>query len=378
VYAPDRYVSSPQQASNPTLADVSIPASIADQEQLIHSYAQTTTTDPEFEQPSPEPAPEIDISTAALPSDNVENVIGEMTDEHTSDGDLSDRSEFDTMEYTLYLEGACLLEPASTACASESESDLSINDDNDLIDFHDEPLPEPPSSVDSTSDSEYQPVETEDDPLKLWATASEITANELSPAWNSLETFQSECCPHLHSRISSFLLLCQLERINCRQPSSVVHDVLMLLTSNLLDLDHHEHLTSYIGVFQKLLHIDFRLRHHCGAWVTEDVQYYSPVKCIADADIPSVPVPLQHSLAETSEVTASKLLMDYRVSSENSSNVERYGQLLDRIVAMFYRSPEREQKRMCCTLYNCYRRWRIYYAKAAGGQFKLLSNASSD
>jgi hypothetical protein len=163
----------------------------------------------------------------------------------------------------------------------------------------------------------------------------------------------------------------------------------MLLSSNLLDIDHHEHLTSYIAVFQKVLDIFFKLRHHCSAWVTEDMsKFYGPVKCIADANISSVPLPLQHSLAETSEVNASKLLLDYRVSSEDSSHVEPhlveryslecYGQLLDRLVAMFYRSPEREQKRMCCTLYNCYRRWKIYYAKAAGGHFQFLHDAYTD
>jgi hypothetical protein len=190
---------------------------------------------------------------------------------------------------------------------------------------------------------------------------------------HALSSFHAECCPHLPSKIYSFLLLLDLEKVSMRCPSPIIVDILLSLSSNLIDIDHHRHLTEHIAAFQRVLK-NFK----AGILEFEDAMFFTD----ADGVFPNNSLDrssaisrriktffLQHpdsiDIEACTNANASRMIMDFQASYDDSSNLEQYERLLDRLVQMFYLS--REQESMCVTLYNSYRRWRVYYNQATGG-----------
>lgn len=361
VFAPDRYVGC-QQALKPAVADASVQTSTCDQQLLVHTFVQTATTDQESDQLN---APDSPVS------DEPHAIADTLSDD--------DESDYDT-EYELFLEGTCPLYPARPA--SESDSELSSRS-SDIDNDHefDEPPAEPTSPVDkSSAGPDYQQAEPDtvntdeyDVTPSIWAYIWPTRKEDVDmiDAWHALDSFNASCCPHLHSKICNFLLLCQLEQINHRCPSLIIINVLVALSNYLMDIDHHSHLSSHIVAFQRVLQKYWKVRDR--GYVIETDNVFTAINCTSPS--PNTLQFLTDNAVDSETATnahASRMLLEFRYSSDPSSILELYGQLLDRLVQMFYSSHEQPQ--MCCTLYNCYRRWRLYYIEATGGQPKLCIN----
>jgi cold shock CspA family protein len=196
---------------------------------------------------------------------------------------------------------------------------------------------------------------------------------------HALSSFHAECCPHLPSKIYSFLLLVELENVSMRCPSPIMVDILLSLSSNLSDIDHHRHLAEHIAAFQRVLK-NFK----AGILEFDDDMFFTDADgvfsdnslCRSSAISRRAKIfyllhPDSFAIEACTNANASRMLLDFQASYDHSSNLEQYERLLDRLVQMFYLS--REQQSMCCTLYNGYRRWRLYYNQATGGHLKYVN-----
>ncbi|XP_072034682.1 uncharacterized protein [Amphiura filiformis] len=209
-----------------------------------------------------------------------------------------------------------------------------------------------PSESDSNSELNYTPAAATLDSHLV----SEHDKIAMSEAWEKLSNLQTDdCCDQLLDRKFNFLILCQLEDISHRVPSQDILEVLLCLCQHLLDIDHHGHLRDIIPPFVTVLR-KYHAFISCGYVAINSHPSYRSLYSDDSAILYS-----DSEIANATSTNASIIFCNHQ-----HTNLEQYGHLLDKLCHLFYIS--KEQELIATTLYNCYRRWKIYYQRAAEQQ----------
>ena len=251
--------------------------------------------------------------------------------------------------------------------SQESDTDILLNEINSELaaDCEDQEI----ESIPDTCTFE-QSTSTEDLYMYSQYFPTEEECDDLAYACRCLESFHASCCPHLRNKICTFLLLCHLEKIQCRCPSLRMVYVLKAYANYLFDeADLHCHLFPYVDIFKRVLFKYWNLREYCQEYYVEPE--IAPLRTVSPSDY--VQRLLQENLIDpeiATSVNASQMLREFSTTHRTSCDPDDYGHVLDQLVLMFYCSQEQEQ--MLCTLYNWYRRWQLCYSRAVGKESRLM------
>ena len=157
-----------------------------------------------------------------------------------------------------------------------------------------------------------------------------------------------DCCHRLQGWITALLVLCQLEDVSSRVPSEQMLKVLLGLCQQLRDLDTH------CLIYAPLRRIKNTLwRYHSYRLLNRHDHTRDPRPAYRSLNTWERTVYSEEDIAHATNITADQIVHD-----SQCTNSEEYGKLLLRICNLFCASIE--QDTIVTTLYNCYRRWRVF------------------
>ena len=157
-----------------------------------------------------------------------------------------------------------------------------------------------------------------------------------------------DCCHHLQDWITALLVLCQLEDVSSRVPSEQMLKVLLGLCQQLRDLGTH------CLIYAPLRRIKNTFwRYHSYRLLNRHDHTRDPRPAYRSLNTWERTLYLEEDIANATNITADQIVHD-----SQCTNSEEYGKLLLRICNLFCASIE--QDTIVTTLYNCYRRWRVF------------------